>query len=213
MPRFDHHLHTTRHSPDSIIEPWELLTSARAAGLDGVVITEHDALWDADELAELQAEAGPDLVVLAGVEVSAREGHFLVYGLPHLDDVEPGILLRDLLPIVRGHGAAIVGAHPHRWGQDFAAIVRDHGPVFDALELVSNNVDADTRRLTRSLCETHGLAATGSSDAHQPDVVGCYCTEFPAPIGSMTDFIAALKARTGRPRHRSGIRLNCGPTD
>lgn len=212
MFRFDHHIHTTRLSPDSIIEPHQLLEAARSAGLTGVVITEHDELWDPDELAELQAQAG-ELVVLAGVEVSAREGHFLVYGLPHLQDVEPGIRLADLLQVVRGHGAAIVGAHPHRWGQDFGAILREHGPVFDALELVSNNVDPQTRRLTASACEAYGLAATGSSDAHEPAVVGVYHTEFPAPIRTMADFVAALRARSGRPRHRQGVPLSCGPTD
>jgi histidinol phosphatase-like PHP family hydrolase len=40
--KFDHHLHTNRHSPDSIIDPEKLVEHARRIGLDGVVITEHD---------------------------------------------------------------------------------------------------------------------------------------------------------------------------
>ena len=47
MPKFDHHLHTSRHSPDSVIDPCALIERARAVGLDGVVITEHDYQWDA----------------------------------------------------------------------------------------------------------------------------------------------------------------------
>ena len=90
--RFDHHLHTAKHSPDSSIDPWELIGHAREIGLDGVVITEHDYQWKADELAELAARAAP-LRVFSGVEVSAMEGHFLVYGLPSLEDVFPGIAL------------------------------------------------------------------------------------------------------------------------
>jgi len=128
--RFDHHLHTAKHSPDSIIDPWELIEHAREIGLDGVVITEHDYQWKADELAELAARAAP-LRVFSGVEVSALEGHFLVYGLPSLEDVFPGIALAKLLPLVHRHRAAIVGAHPFRWDQPFDEIVARGDPLAD----------------------------------------------------------------------------------
>jgi predicted metal-dependent phosphoesterase TrpH len=212
--KFDHHLHTMRHSPDSVIDPLELIEHAREIGLDGVVITEHDYQWEADELAELAARAAP-LRVFSGVEVSAREGHFLVYGLPSLADVEPGIPLAELISLVRGHEAAIVAAHPFRWDQPFDAIVADHGPVFDALELVSNNVTHDTRTKTNAVLRAHPMAATGSSDAHEIDTLGCYFTEFnqEIKIDTMADFVAALRGKAGRPRHRKGVRLTSGPVN
>src|SRR5262249_19471042 len=114
--RFDHHLHTKRHSPDSDIDPLDLIERARQVGLDGVVITEHHSRWEPGELADLASRAAP-LRVFSGAEVSALEGHFLVYGLPSLDEVYPGIELAELLPIVRHHEAAIVAAHPFRWEQ------------------------------------------------------------------------------------------------
>ena len=36
--KFDHHIHTCRHSPDSDIDPRKLVDFARKIGLDGVVI-------------------------------------------------------------------------------------------------------------------------------------------------------------------------------
>ena len=75
--KIDHHMHTSRHSPDSAIDPLQLVERAGEIGLDGVVITEHDYQWEADELAELAAQAAP-LRVFSGAEISAREGHFLV---------------------------------------------------------------------------------------------------------------------------------------
>src|SRR6185437_3479234 len=116
-----------------------------------------------DELADLSARAD-GLKVLSGAEISAREGHFLVYGLPDLDEAPCGIALADLLKVVRRHDAAIVAAHPFRWDQDFAAIVAAHGPAFDALELVSNNVTPETRERTARLLGEHPMGATGSSD-------------------------------------------------
>ena len=212
--KFDHHLHTARHSPDSSIDPLELIEHAREIGLDGVVITEHDYQWEANELAELAARAAP-LRVFSGVEVSAREGHFLVYGLPSLQDVEPGIWLAELISLVRRNGAAIVAAHPFRWDQPFDAIVAEHGPVFDALELVSNNVTHDTRSKTESVLRAYPMAATGSSDAHEIGNLGCYFTEFAQElaINTMADFVAALRSRASRPRHRQGVRLTSGPVD
>ncbi len=208
--RFDHHLHTAKHSPDSNIDPWELIDHARAIGLDGVVITEHDYQWEADELADLAARAAP-LRVFSGAEVSALEGHFLVYGLPSLDEVFPGIALAELLPLAHSHQAAIVAAHPFRWDQPFHEIVAQHGLVFDALELVSNNVTAETRSRTEALLRQYPMGATGSSDAHELVTLGCYFTEFDRPIDSLADFVAALRARAGQPRHRKGVRLTSGP--
>ena len=210
MARIDHHVHTTRYSPDSDIRPHELIRAAKAAGLDGVVITEHDEQWTADELAELAGRAD-GLVILSGVEVSAFEGHFLVYGLPDLRGVEVGMPLRDLIAEADRHGAAVVAAHPFRWGQDFESIATEHGRGLAGVELVSNNVTPETRGLTERLLARHPMATTGSSDGHQPDVVGCYCTEFPGPIRTMAEFVAALKSGRGRPRHREGVWLASGP--
>jgi predicted metal-dependent phosphoesterase TrpH len=212
MAKFDHHVHTSRHSPDSTIDPIVLLKRARAVGLDGVVITDHDYQWEAGELAKLAARGAElGLQVFSGAEVSAREGHFLVYGLPDLSDAPCGVDLKDLLEVVRRHGAAIVAAHPFRWDQDFDAIVAEHGPVFDALELVSNNVTPDTRAKTERLLARHAMGTTGSSDGHDPEIVGCYYTEFPGAVTSLAAFVQAIRARVGRPGHSAGSPRACGP--
>lgn len=210
MFRIDHHIHTTLHSPDSVMEPRELVHRATEVGLDAVVITEHDRLWNERELRALQADAGK-LVVLAGVEVSAIEGHFLVYGLKNLDDVYAGITLERLVPVVRAAGGAIVAAHPFRWGQAFDEIVAAHDGALDGVELVSNNVTHETRALTERLLEDHPFPTTGSSDGHAAEVVGCYFTEFPEPIRTIEQFAQAIRGGRGRPGHRVGARLTCGP--
>ncbi len=148
-----------------------------------------------------------------GAEISAFEGHFLVYGLPTLDLVPPGIRVAELVRVVRQHDAAIVAAHPYRWDQAFDDIVAEHGPVFDALELVSNNVCRKNRSRTEALLRAHGMGATGSSDAHELATVGCYFSEFDVPIDSMADFVAAIRGRRGRPRHRPGASLTSGPVE
>ena len=189
-----------------------MIEAAIAAGLDGVVITEHDAQWEPEELAELSRES-EGLVVLSGVEVSAREGHFLVLRVARTSaGSSVGIGgTGDLIAEADRRGAAVVAAHPFRWGQDFEAIVAEHGGGLAGVELVSNNVTPETRAQTERLLDRRRFATTGSSDGHQPEVVGCYCTEFPGTIRTMAEFVAALKRGDGRPRHRTGVWLASGP--
>lgn len=210
--KIDHHLHTSRHSSDSVMDPLELIERAQAIGLDGVVITEHDYQWEPDELADLASRAGR-LKIFSGVEVSAREGHFLVYGLPDLRDAWPGVSLSELLSVVDRHNAAIVAAHPFRWEQPFDDIIAQVGPVLHGVEYVSNNITRETRAQTDGLLKTLPMPATGSSDAHDASDLGCYYSEFDAPIETMADFVAALRRGAVRPRHREGVWLSSGPVE
>jgi predicted metal-dependent phosphoesterase TrpH len=203
ISRIDLHLHTTQYSADSIITPEQLLIDAKAAQLTGVVITEHDWLWSDEELAELNARPeATGLTVMAGVEVSAREGHFLCFGLPHLRDIEPGIYLKNLIEEVHGYGGVIVAAHPYRWDQDFDSIFNSYHHAISALELASKNVDTHSRTRVESLVKRRAWQpTTGSSDAHEPGQIGCYFTEFDTEIHEMKDFLNALKSGSIRARH------------
>src|SRR5262249_5791564 len=160
--KFDLHMHTTRHSPDSHMDPFALLTRAGAVGLDGVVITEHDWLWTEEELRELRA-AEPALVVLAGVEVSCREGHFLAYGVKDPFAIPHGIGVAKLCREVHRQGGAVVAAHPFRWGQRFDDILRQDRPELDGLELMTNNMDDDCRRRAAVGFAGRRLAGLGSA--------------------------------------------------
>jgi predicted metal-dependent phosphoesterase TrpH len=201
--KFDLHLHTTRHSPDSQMDPFAMCRRAVQLGLDGVVITEHDWLWTEAELDVLRA-LHPDLVVLAGVEVSAREGHFLAYGLTNPFAVPRGIPVADLCREVHRQNGAVVAAHPFRWGQPFADILRRHRPELDGLELMSNNMDEECRARAAEVRAEHGFAGLGCSDAHHEDVLGCCYTEFPGRVTSQAELVAALRGRQAVARERLG---------
>ena len=194
------------------MSPEAMIDRASQLGLDAVVITEHDHQWSHEELVELNQRA-EGILVLSGVEVSAREGHFLVYGLPDLADVGAGITLKELLSVAQRRNAAVVAAHPYRWGQDFERIAREFHNQFDALELASKNVDPHTRSLVeRDLARFPHLASTGSSDAHHADELGCYYSELEVAINDMAGFVQALKQRRLKPRHHTSPSavLTCG---
>jgi predicted metal-dependent phosphoesterase TrpH len=199
--KFDLHLHTTRHSLDSRMDPPAMLRRARQIGLDGVVITEHDWLWTEEELEELRA-LSPEVIVLAGIEVSAREGHFLVYGVRNPFAVQQGIGVAELCHEVHRQGGAVVAAHPFRWGQPFDDILREERPDLDGLELMSNNMDADCRRLAAEIHRGTSFAGLGNSDAHDERTLGVCYTEFDATIRDQRDLVEAIRSRRTTPRDR-----------
>ena len=192
--KFDLHMHTTRHSPDSQMDPFTLVQRARQIGLDGVVITEHDWLWTEPELEELR-KAAPGLVVLTGIEVSAAEGHFLAYGVRDPFAVLRGMRVVDLCDEVHRQGGAVVAAHPFRWGQPFDQILREQQPQLDGLEVMSSNMDPPSREQAAAIARQLPLAGLGSSDAHHEATLGRCYTEFDATIRSGPDLIEAIRSR------------------
>lgn len=204
--KFDLHLHTNRHSPDSVTPPLELLRRATAAGLDGVVLTEHDYLWTEDELAELRA-AAPNLVVLAGVEVTGRGGDVLCYGVTNPFALPKGAGWKEITREVHRQGGAAVAAHPYRWGQPFDKVLKDSGAELDGVEVMSNNMDAELRTQAAGLLVRYPhFAQLGNSDSHAPDTVGCCYTEFAATIRTSADLVAAIRGRLGVAKVNQNVR-------
>jgi predicted metal-dependent phosphoesterase TrpH len=201
--KFDLHIHTTRHSPDSRMDPFNLCKRAQEIRLDGIVITEHDWLWTEEELEELRVEH-PNLVILAGVEVSAFEGHFLVYGVQNPFAVPRGIHVAELCAEVHAQGGAVVAAHPFRWRQPFAEILAREQPELDGLELMTNNMDAECRRLAAGVQRQGNLAGLGSSDAHDEAILGICYTEFPEGTKTMPDLVAAIRGGRVSAHERNG---------
>ena len=195
--KFDLHMHTRRHSPDSETDPFVLLAAAQDAGLDGIVITEHDYFWPEAELAELRA-AAPNLVILSGVEVTGRGGDMLVYGITDPFALPRGIAWPELCREVHRQGGVAVAAHPNRWNQPFERLLRDPGVELDGIEVMSNNMDTDLRKLAEKMLRKYPqFAQLGNSDSHAPETVGCCYTDFDAEIRTASDLVAAIRGRKG----------------
>ena len=76
--RIDLHVHTKALSSCSIIDPEELIGEARKLGLDGICITEHNAVWSPEDIASLNAKS--DVRFFRGNEVTTNQGHIVVFG-------------------------------------------------------------------------------------------------------------------------------------
>ncbi len=198
MRKFDLHIHTSRYSPDSIIDPYELVERALAIGLDGIVITEHDTLWPEAELNELRRTA-PNLIILAGVEIAARGGDVLCYGIRDISRLPRGVEWKVLIEEVRSQGGCAVAAHPYRWGQNFDRLMHEN-PGLHGLEMMSNNMTRELRKAASDYSARFPqLTRLGNSDAHEIDVLGHCHTVFEMDVTCNADLIKAIELGLARP--------------
>src|SRR5947209_9951438 len=106
----DLHCHTAPLSSCSSLGVDELVERARAAGIDGVCLTEHDRSWSEAEVRAFGERL--NFVVLRGMEITTELGHVLVFGL---DRYEPDLYLSaNLRRRVEDDDGLMLLAHPAR---------------------------------------------------------------------------------------------------
>jgi len=204
----DLHTHTARLSYDSQLSPDDLVEAAKAAGLDGICLTEHDFAWEPEEVRRLARRHR--FLVLPGMEVNTGHGHVLAYGLPRyvfgMDRVET------LARLAREAGAVLVAAHPYRrqvpwepardgaWAEALGrAVANPCYPHVCAIEGLNGRGKEHENRFSQELAERLGLPTVAGSDAHALADVGTCATEFLTPVRDLEDLIAALRRGLFRP--------------
>ncbi len=183
----DLHCHTQPRSRCSLLHPEGLVEAARARGLDGICLTEHDAFWSEVELAELRQRTG--FLVFSAVELTTDMGHVLAFGLEGGD-------ARLASAAAAFHAAEAVGgllflAHPARDG--LLRVSRETIEFFSSVEALNGS---DTRlQNVASTGLAHGfrLPGIGGSDAHSAAEVGRVATRFAADVCDNRSLLAALR--------------------
>ncbi len=190
----DMHLHTSRYSLCSHMDPYDMVRKAAERGLDGVVITDHNRIWEPGEIEELSGRAG-GLLVFAGAEVTGSGGgHFLVYGMGAFTagiDLYEGVEEKAFIEKVHSLGGVVVCAHPYRYGDGLEAGFLSL--PLDGVEIKSVNIDNAGMEKARALAARLDAFVIAGSDAHTTDFLGCYCTEYRARITNERELVAALK--------------------
>ncbi len=194
----DMHIHTSQASPCSSISVEKIIEEAKEIGLNGIVLTDHNYLWNSDDIKSLQQKH--DILILSGNEIITEHGDVLVYGFNKAVD---GIIkLADLRREVQAEGGFMSMAHPFRGflitGADQMglsvdkAASREMFKYVDAVEVLNGKVTPDENNFSANVCEKTGLSGTGGSDTHETGTVGCYATEFNVKINNEKEFLEAL---------------------
>ena len=205
----DLHCHSYPKSDDSFMSVDELIEGAKASGLGGVCLTEHDAFWSADAIRELSRRH--DFLVLSGSEINTDTGHTLVFGL---DRYEFGMHRPEFLwERVARRGGVIIAAHPYRRrflpgpaelpGARDEMLQRAEDDGFfrtcQAIEGLNGRGTDAQNRFSLDLGDRLGAGMTAGSDAHRVEQIGTTATEFPGRIESTDDLIFHLRTGAYRP--------------
>lgn len=176
----DLHVHTRRFSACAEgLDPERLPDIIHRKQLDGLVITEHDHLWPQEDINTLNRRLSYGRIY-GGVEVSSRNGHFVVIGLETMDGISPGMDLPSLVRCAHAQQAAVIWAHPFlSYGNTPEPSDLQHLPVgIDALEIISSLTTDSQTTDARHLAGKMEWTEVAGSDAHTLARVGCAATLF-----------------------------------
>lgn len=191
MLRFDLHVHSD-YSPDGHSTVEEILRSAKAKGLDGVAITDHDTTAGSRKALEIRDQVAPGLIVIPGEEVSTKAGHLIVLGITK--DIPPGMSVKDTIAMARSMGGTIVVPHPDQRTRHGMRIPRG----VDAIEVYNSRYILGYHNfMTSRKVSKRKMPAVAGSDAHVASMIGNAVTV----INAQRDLNSVLKAiREGKTR-------------
>jgi hypothetical protein len=191
--RIDLHVHT-HESRDSYVSVVDAVRRCLEEGLDGFAITNHDFLSEPPESA-LERD---DLIVINGVEVSAKRAHVLAFNIS--ETVEIGLSVPDTVERIHGQGGVAIIAHPYSTLRTWVNKREIEAAGFDLVEVANAYQFPYGWMLERNtrLAEELGLPQTGGSDAHIPRTVGRAYTVLEVDERSEEGVLEAL--RKGRTR-------------
>jgi predicted metal-dependent phosphoesterase TrpH len=173
MLRVDLHSHSW-YSGDSPTSPRRLVERARAAGLDRIAVTDHNAIAGAQEAHTIDPE-----LVIVGEEVSCACGTHLI-GLFIQELIPKGVTVEDAARRIREQDGVVYAPHPFAylsrpsWRAERVLAVADVVEAFNSRA----NISAWNRKADRT-AQARGLPRAAGSDAHWPWEIGRVYTELP----------------------------------
>ncbi len=191
----DLHVHTRRYSPCAeFVREEEIADRARRAGLAGVVLTEHDVLWDRGELRRLQATAG-GVRFYRGVECTGDGCHVVLIGLREMGAIRKGMAFPEIARHARAAGAAVILAHPYRDADPERLDLR----LADAVEVGSTSFTREEAGRAVALAERVGKPQVAASDAHALARIGWAWTAFSQLPANERRLAAMIRSGMGVP--------------
>ncbi len=190
----DLHNHTKVYSRCSHLDPIDLIERARRAGLDGLVLTEHDTLWPRDDIDRMAADHG--FLLLRGIEVTTDIGHALAFGFDRWHDEMKSIAR--LEEMARREGGMVYLAHPLR-GWHTRPPDDELPDMFASVEALNGQEPGHRNEGAAAMASAFALPGIGGSDAHFITWIAACATEFVADIGDEAGFLRELRAGRYRP--------------
>jgi len=197
--RADLHIHSNYSDGRDGIS--RILESALRRGIKVLSITDHDTVQGSLEAMDVVDEEHLPLVVIPGIEVSAAEGHILVYGLKG-ERFEKGMSVSEVVEIAADEGALTSIAHPLQIFRH-GAFKPSCFKAVDCIETFNAKSPPAFNAISRVIRRIYGKGQTAGSDAHRAEFVGYGYVELQVHDLEICSILNALKnclCRTGGSR-------------
>nr|WP_249115136.1 PHP domain-containing protein [Desulfolutivibrio sulfodismutans] len=201
-------MHTSAHSPDSVLKPHRACERALDLGISVIALTDHDHVWSHAEIDQLRARY-ERLAILRGVEVSLVDSyHAVVIGEDFKLDAGPPLTpaqLKARLDACARPSFCFV-AHPFYHTPERTA-------ELDALLRFVNGIECNSpyccekghlvvagRKVplwyadALKLCSEFRVPALFNSDSHHEGTLGTMATKVDLVYSGQDEFVVALKA-------------------
>jgi predicted metal-dependent phosphoesterase TrpH len=163
MLKLDLHLHSC-FSDDAGGTPEELIKSLKKRGLQGMAITDHNALEGSLRARQV---APRDFLVIPGVEISTADGHVLALNVTH--PIPRGLPIEETIDTIISAGGVPIIPHLFRL---FSGIkkpkLRDIQSKISAIEVFNGCSTPNTNLRTAQIAKAWNFGGTGGSDSHSP---------------------------------------------
>jgi predicted metal-dependent phosphoesterase TrpH len=193
----DLHCHS-RFSADGVAEPEALVEEARAKGLNGFAITDHNTSACVDYFEKhgfLNKEGTPvdGLLIIPGQEITTAEGHLLALGVSLPDNLK-GMPAIEAVKLIHEKGGLAIPPHPYDF---FRAGIRE--PVLETLDIDALEVFNAATTFKRynkhafKYAQSRGLPMTAASDAHDHAALGTAYSIVEAEEFSVAGVLQAIR--------------------
>ncbi|MEA2003626.1 MAG: PHP-associated domain-containing protein [archaeon] len=167
--RLDLHMHSER-SCDSFMKADKMIGIAKKIGLDGIAITDHNAL------PKVKVQEGGDFLVIPGEEILTKWGEII--GLNLTEKIPSLLSVSETIDRIREQGGTVLIPHP--FNVIGKCLLCNYGKIkgpflFEAFngDVVLNVFNV----IAKNYAVKHNLAMVGSSDAHHYECIGYGYTE------------------------------------
>ena len=191
----DMHLHEKTFSLDSFLSLDEIVSIAKARGLDAICITDHDSMGLRQYCEEYSRKTG--FPIFVGVEFFSLQGDITAWGIDTFPDHR--VDAQEFIDHVNRNQGFCVSCHPFRKNMRGLEDKLRNVKGLHGVEVLNGSTPMDLNRTALQYCRELGLKAIGASDAHVPQNVAKYVTWLPEKVDTLPDFIAQLHQCETRP--------------
>jgi len=185
----DIHVHTADYSPCSSVDLEDAVIRAKAIGLDGLCVTDHESNGIINKAKELSQKH--NFLVIVGMELLTYEGDILVFGLEEVPKEK--MYAKNLTTLISRNGGVSISAHPFRDnGRGMGNYIKKVEQL-SGIEAFNGNTGSYQNKQAYELGQELNIPCFGGSDAHKIERIGIFATVFPDGIRDEVDLINAIK--------------------